>query len=100
MSDTPSEAGPDDSSGWETVAHHHFGGVAELDATIAAVLDGQRQDQPLYAAADVELAERFLTSANTTDASVVFHVADHDVRVLADGQIQLRRTATGSATRD
>lgn len=99
MSDATSETGPDDPPGWETVAHHDFSGVAELDATIAAVLDGQRQDQPLYATADVELAERFLASTGNADASVVFRVADHDVRVAADGRVQLRQTVTESVTR-
>ena len=100
MSDPTRDADPGDLPEWETVAHHDFGGVAELDATIAAVLDGQRQDQPLYAAADVELAERFLTSVGDADASVVFGVADRDVRVSADGRVQLRQTVTESAPHD
>ena len=94
MTDTMCDADHRDTDGWTTVAHHDFGGVAELDATIARVLDGPSPDRPLYATADVEPAERFLASVGGADASVVFRIADQAVRVSADGRVQLRQTVS------
>ena len=94
MTDTMHDADRRDAAGWETVACHDFGGAAELDATIAAALDGQRPDRPLYAAVDVEPAERFLASVGDAGASVVFRIAGHAVRVSADGRVQLRQTSS------
>jgi hypothetical protein len=94
MIDTMCDTDRRDADGWETVARHDFGGVAELDATIADALDGSRPDQPLYLIADVEPAERFLASVSGADASVVFRIADQAVRVSADGRVQLRQTAS------
>jgi len=79
-----------DPTGWKTVARHDFDGVAELDATITAVLDGRQPGQPLYDTVDVEPAEQFLASVGDADASVVFRTGDHAVRVSADGRVQLR----------
>ena len=92
MTETTRDATGGAPSGWETVAHHDFDGVAELDATIAAALDDRLPGQPLYETVNVEPAERFLASVGDADASVVFHIADHAVRVFADGRVQLRRT--------
>ncbi|MFC6874858.1 HalOD1 output domain-containing protein [Halobellus marinus] len=78
-------------TGWKTVAQHDFGGLTELDATIATALgeDGCLEDGPLYHAVDVESAEQFLASAD--DASVVFPVSGHSVRVSADGTVEIRQ---------
>ena len=95
MHNTTRDADRHDAEGWETVAHHDFGGTTELDATIAEALGGQAPDRPLYDAVDVEPAERFLASVGDTDASVVFRVADHAVRVTADGRVQLRHPTSG-----
>ena len=81
-----------DADGWETVARHDFGGMTELDATIATVLDVRRPDRPLYDTVNVEPAERFLASVGDADASVAFRIANRTVRVLADGRVQLRRS--------
>lgn len=83
-----------DANGWETVARHDFGGITELDATVAAVLDVRRPDRPLYDTVNVEPAERFLASVGDADASVAFRIADHTVRVLADGRVRLRQPDT------
>ncbi len=94
MTDPARDPDRHDDASWETVARHDFGGTTELDATIAAALDRQPPDRPLYATVDVEPAERFLASVGNTDASVVFRVADHAVRVSADGRVQLRETSS------
>jgi hypothetical protein len=85
-------------AGWRTVARHDFDGVNELDATLASALgDGSELDgSPLYATVDAERAERFLSSVDGDDASVVFSVEGRTVRVLADGTIEVR--TTGGAT--
>jgi hypothetical protein len=90
MSNTMRNADRCDADGWVTVAHHDFGGAAELDAAIADALDEQRPDRPLYDTVDIEPAERFLASVGDANASVVFRVADRAIRVTADGRVQLR----------
>ena len=96
MPDTPRTTRRD-ADGWETVAHHDFGGVAELDATIAAVLDDHGRNQPLYCTVNTEPAERFLASATDADATVTFRIAGRTVHVSADGRVQLRQSSTGDA---
>jgi hypothetical protein len=97
MPETPRDTHRD-TDGWETVAHHDFGGVAELDATIATVLDDSGPDQPLYRTVNTEPAERFLASATDPDATVVFRIGGQTVRVSADGRVQLRQSCTDDAS--
>ena len=94
MSNMVRDADRRDADGWVTVARHDFGGMTELDATIAEALGGQRPDRPLYDTVDIEPAERFLASVGDADASVIFRVADRAVRVSADGRVQLRQSAS------
>ncbi|MGQ4556690.1 HalOD1 output domain-containing protein [Halobellus sp. GM3] len=92
MTERTGTSGRIGTTGWSTVARHDFGGPAELDATIVAVLseNGAPGEPPLYESVDAELAEQFLTSADGDDASVVFSVAGQAVRVSADGTVELR----------
>jgi hypothetical protein len=92
MTETPADGTHNDAEGWETVAHHDFGGTAELDATITAALGEHRPTRPLYEAVDAESAERFLASAGSTDARVRFRIEGNTVRVSADGRVELCRS--------
>jgi hypothetical protein len=80
---------------WEVVAHHDFEGSAELDATVLTALeaDGCCDGVPLYAAVDIEPAERFLRSVDGDDASVVFSLSERIVRISADGTVEARDAA-------
>jgi hypothetical protein len=97
MPETPRDTRRD-ADGWETIAHHDFGGVAELDATIAAALDDSGPDQPLYRTVNTEPAERFLSSATDADAMVVFRIGGQTIRVSADGRVQLRQPCADDAS--
>lgn len=97
MSETPRDSHRD-ADGWETIAHHDFGGVAELDATIATALGDSSPDQPLYRTVNTEPAERFLASATDPDAKVVFRIGGQTVRVSADGRVQLRHSGTNDTS--
>ncbi|QCC46524.1 HalOD1 output domain-containing protein [Halobellus limi] len=92
MNHRPTDADRNERSDWNVVAHHDFGGATELDATIVTALEteGCCGDSPLYAAVDTEPAERFLSSVEGDDASVVFTVSERIVRVSADGTVEAR----------
>jgi len=95
MNHRSTDANRNETSDWDVVAHHDFGGTTELDATIVTALetDGCCDDSPLYAAVDAEPAERFLRSVDGDDASVVFAVSGRIVRVSSDGTVEARDAA-------